>query len=49
MNVWYIHTRGYIIKYWYDENNKIMREKIPYNQPNHFDLFLNNYFKNQLK
>ena len=32
--VWYTHYRGYIIKSWIDKNtNRILQEKIPYNQP----------------
>lgn len=48
--VWYKHTKGFIVKSWVDPNtNLIVEEKIPYNQPNHFLNFLDNYFKNDLR
>jgi hypothetical protein len=35
--VWYVHSKGYIIKNWIEPNtNKILQEKIPYNQPNNY-------------
>ncbi len=43
-HVWYTHYRGYIIKNWFDkETNRIMQEKIPYNQPNNFIQYLDKY------
>ena len=48
-NVWYTHTKGYIIKSWIDQNNMIIEEKIPYNQPNNYLKFLDNYFMYKLK
>lgn len=48
-NVWYNHYRGYIVKSWIDnDSNRIMQEKIPYNQPNNYLNFLDNYFKYRL-
>jgi len=48
--VWYNHYRGYIVKsYIHPETNIIIQEKVPYNQPNNFLNFLNNYFENKLK
>lgn len=35
--VWYNHYRGYIIKSWINENNKIVYElRLPYNHPNYY-------------
>jgi hypothetical protein len=48
--VWYTHYRGYIVKSWLEPvTNRIIQEKIPYNQPNHYLEFLDNYFKYNLK
>ena len=48
--VWYNHYRGYIVKNYVDpKTNMIIQEKIPYNQPNNFLYFLDNYFENKLK
>ena len=48
--IWYTNYRGYIVKSWLcPETNRIMEEKIPYNQPNNFLHFLDNYFKYKLK
>jgi hypothetical protein len=48
--VWYNHYRGYIVKSYIDsKTNMIIQEKIPYNQPNNFLYFLDNYFENKLK
>jgi hypothetical protein len=47
--VWYNQYRGYIVKSWIDKNtNLIQQKKIPYNQPNNFINFLNNYFTNRI-
>ena len=44
-NIWYIHTKGYIIKNWVEPGtNRIIQEKIPYNQPNNYLKFLDDYF-----
>ena len=49
-NVWYTHSRGCIVKSILDPiTNRIIEEKIPYNQPNNYLHFLNKYFKNELK
>lgn len=48
--IWYTHYRGYIVKSWLcPKTNLIMEEKIPYNRPNNFLNFLDNYFRYQLK
>ena len=48
-HVWYNHYGGYIIKSWIDkDSNRIMQEKIPYNQPNNYLKLLDNYFKYRL-
>lgn len=48
--VWYIQSKGYIIKSWVDpQTNLIVEKRIPYNQPNNFLNYLDNYFKNDLK
>ena len=48
--VWYNHYRGYIIKSWVDpKTNLIVQEKLPYNQPNHYLKFLDNYFMYNLR
>jgi hypothetical protein len=48
--IWYTHYRGYIIKNWVDPvTNRIIQEKIPYNQPNNYLKFLDNYFMYKLK
>jgi hypothetical protein len=48
--VWYIQSKGYIIKSWVDPHtNLIVEKRIPYNQPNNFLNYLDNYFKNDLK
>jgi len=48
--VWYNHYRGYIVKNYIDpKTNMIIQEKIPYNQPNNFLHFLDNYFQNKLR
>ena len=48
--VWYTHYRGYITKSWIDKNtNKIVQEKIQYNQPDNYSNFLKNYFMYKLK
>jgi len=48
--VWYTHYRGYIVKsYLNPSTNRIVEEKIPFNQPNNFTNFLNNYFQNKLR
>jgi hypothetical protein len=48
--VWYIHYRGYIIKNWIDKDtNRIVQEKIPYNQPSNYLNYLDNYFMYKLK
>ena len=48
--VWYTHYRGYIVKsYLNPYTNRIIEEKIPFNQPNNFTNFLNNYFQNKLR
>ena len=42
--IWYTHYKGYIVKSYLDPiTNRIIEEKIPYNQPNHYLKFLNNY------
>ena len=48
-NVWYTNAKGYIIKSWVSPNNMIIEEKIPYNQPNNYLNFLDNYFMYKLK
>lgn len=49
IKVWYNNYRGYIVKNWVDpKTNLIMQEKVPYNQPNNFLKFLDNYFQNKL-
>ena len=48
--IWYTHYRGYIIKNWVDKDtNMIVQEKIPYNQPNNYLNYLDNYFMYKLK
>ena len=48
-HVWYTHYRGYIVKSTIDRNtNKIIEEKMPYNQPNNYINFIDNYFKYKL-
>jgi hypothetical protein len=48
--IWYTHYRGYIIKNWVDKDtNRIIQEKIPYNQPNNYLNYLDNYFMYKLK
>ena len=48
--VWYTHYRGYIVKSYLNPfTNRIVEEKIPFNQPNNFTNFLNNYFQNKLR
>ena len=48
--VWYTHYGGYIVKsYLNPHTNRIIEEKIPFNQPNNFTSFLNNYFQNKLR
>jgi len=48
--IWYTHYRGYIIKNWIDKDtNRIVQEKIPYNQPNNYLNYLDNYFMYKLK
>lgn len=48
--IWFNHYRGYIIKNWVDpKTNLIMQERLPYNQPNHYLKFLDNYFLYNLK
>jgi hypothetical protein len=43
--VWYNQYKGFIVKSWIDPgSNRIFQEKIPYNQPDNFINFLNNYF-----
>jgi hypothetical protein len=47
--IWYNNYGGYIIKNWIEPGtNLIKQEKIPYNQPNNFIKFLDNYFMNKL-
>ena len=47
--VWYTKYRGYIVKNWIDpDTNLIKQMKIPYNQPNNFLQFLDNYFTYKL-
>lgn len=47
--VWYKHNGGYIIKCYVEPiTNKIIEEKIPYNQPNNFSNYLKYYFENKL-
>ena len=47
--VWYTNYRGYIVKSTLElHTNRIREEKIPYNHPNTFLNFLDNYFKNEL-
>lgn len=49
VKVWTTHTKGFIIKNWVDpDTNKIMEERLPYNQPQHYLNNLNNYFKYKL-
>ena len=49
IKVWYNNYRGYIVKNYVDPiTNRIIQEKIPYNQPNNFLKFLDNYFENKL-
>lgn len=48
--VWYKHAKGFIIKSWVDpKTNLIVEERMPYNQPNHYLHFLDNYFKYNLR
>lgn len=48
--IWYTHYRGYIVKSWLcPYTNRIMEEKIPYNQPCNIIRFLDHYFKYDLK
>jgi len=48
-NVWYVHTKGFLIKNWIDPfSNRIIQEKIPYNQPNNYLKFLDDYFMYKL-
>lgn len=48
--IWYTHYRGYIIKNWVDKDtNRIVQEKIQYNQPNNYLNYLDNYFMYKLK
>ena len=48
--VWYTQYRGYIVKSTLDnKTGRIIDEKIPYNQPNNYLNFLDNYFKYHLK
>jgi hypothetical protein len=47
--VWYTKYRGYIVKNWIDPKTNLIRQmKIPYNQPNNFLDFLDNYFMYKL-
>ena len=49
IKVWYSHFRGYIIRSYLDPiTNRIVNEKIPYNQPNVFTNFLDDYFRYKL-
>lgn len=49
IKVWYSHFRGYIIRSYLDPiTNRIVNEKIPYNQPNVFRNFLDDYFRYKL-
>jgi hypothetical protein len=42
--VWYTHYKSYIVKSWiHPITNRIIEEKIPYNQPNNYLKFLDNY------
>jgi len=42
--VWYTHYKSYIVKSWlHPVTNRIVEEKIPYNQPNNYLKFLDNY------
>ena len=42
--VWYTHYKSYIVKSWiHPISNRIIEEKIPYNQPNNYLKFLDNY------
>ena len=47
--IWYTHYRGYIIKNWVDKDNRIIQEKIEYNQPDNYLKYLDNYFMYKLK
>jgi len=48
--IWYVHAKGYISKCWIDpRTNLIVEERIPYNQPNNYLKFLDNYFLHNLK
>ena len=50
VKVWYTHFKGYIIKsYIHPVTNRIIEEKIPYNQPNNYLHFLDDYFKYKIK
>lgn len=50
LQIWYTHYRGYIIKNWVDKDtNRIVQEKIPYNQPSNYLNYLDNYFMYKLK
>ena len=43
--VWYTHYKSYIVKSWiHPVSNRIIEEKIPYNQPNNYLKFLDDYF-----
>jgi hypothetical protein len=47
--VWYTHYRGYIIKNWIEKDtNRIIQEKIEYNQPDNYLKYLDNYFRYKL-
>jgi len=47
--VWYNQYRGFIVKSWIEPGTNIIhQEKIPYNQPNNFINFLNDYFTYRL-
>jgi hypothetical protein len=49
-HIWYTHFKGYIIKNWVDKDtNRIIQERIPYNQPNNYLKYLDNYFMYKLK
>ena len=42
--VWYTHYKSYIVKSWiHPITNRIVEEKIPYNHPNNYLKFLDNY------
>ncbi len=47
--VWYNHYKGCIVKNYLDpKTNRIHQEKIAYNQPDNFLVYLNKYFMNDL-